>query len=441
VSVRGQAPRGGLGFRQLEVREVIKQDGSHIATKSGHRYLPSHVALPAAVFALVAANIALPYAGPGLSEAVLGLIMAGLAFTRLRTPAPADTRWIRMIIIAYTAFVFLDHVLVHDRPYAFLQFMVGPGALLLLASVAIRFNRLDALVVTLTMICVGVTLLFARGDASMLVPQGGTVGLTLGNPDEFQGAKHLTGLIGFLLFVIPWWLQERAHPRRWFHYFGAILGLYLVAFSGSRAYIEAVLLFVFALVVWTIGAHWRPWLRNATLVAFSLAVIIGSLALLLVPAVSETAAELLPESIGVQAERPDITAGRNMLTLQHFLLYQTDPVWGIGWFEITDEYSLADLTAATESYLTYAVARDGIGGFFNCLLLVAICWYAVTSGSRFKYAFSFLVIVSMVDLGYFIGLYAFSPFLVAALLFDHPPQADAVSSSLRLAESISRASE
>ncbi len=388
-----------------------------------HRGVHTHLRPKGRNECIIAATTALMLLGDALfpvlgssivSESALGIAMAAMLVERVRMPPPESTKAIRIVVAMYAAWAVLDHLVVNQRPYTILQFAVGPGALFLMASIDIQLEHFDWLVYFLTVACVITSIAFA-GPGSVITPDG-RIALYIGDPDVIRGSKHLTGFLGLILFVIPSWKAHAGVPRRWWQsVFCWLIGAGLTLLSGSRGYIAGMFLFACGSILHRV-CHGR--IQTAAMLALAGAALLGGLVLLVIPDASAELSFRLPAGLAGDTRRHDVTTGREVLVLQHMALYQSEPVWGLGRFDIKDHFSPDLIVGGPESYMTYAMARDGIGGMLNVLLVLAICWYGIGSRSPFTFAYSLFFPVFFGSLGGLSNLYNTAAFVLFSLLFS-----------------------
>ena len=355
------------------------------------------------------------YGTTSLAKLIIAIFTFLLLIWMLISRYPIKLRAYQRVLLVYIAISLLNHVLVNGRPHTFLEVLVGPGVVLVLSILTIRFTHFDKLVIYYLLLLLPISLFvfYSGWSGDGLIPyQGGRMMVNLG----WVKSKHFTGGMGLLLLLLPFWRRYLQQEVRWIHKFAFLAGAYFIFFSNSRGYILSALLFLFCyyFVVPRVASSGR--LRKVTVGIFVLALSVALLFGDLAPQLFSN----LPLNLGlteVEGGRSEITAGRVLLVARHMTLFFDNWFWGVGEFSLSDYFIKGLSEAESESYLTYVMARDGIWGLMNILFLLVLIFEASRSKSRFHYAYAIALLPIISYLGGITTMYQPMIFLNLALLF------------------------
>lgn len=351
----------------------------------------------------------------GVSKLVIAVFTFLLVIWMLISRYPIKLRAYQRVLLVYIAISLLNHVLVNGRPHTFLEVLVGPGVILVLSILTIRFTHFDKLVIYYLLLLLPISLFafYSGWSGDGLIPyQGGRMMINLG----WSTSKHFTGGMGLLLLLLPFWRRYLRQEVRWIHKFAFLAGAYFIFFSNSRGYILSALLFLlcyyFVVPRAVFSGHLRKVAVGIFVLALSVALLFGDLAVQLFSS--------LPFNLGLVAGgggRSEVTAGRVLLVIRHMTLFSDNWLWGVGEFSLSDYFIKGSSEAESESYLTYVMARDGIWGLMNILFFLVLIFEASRSKSRFHYAYAIALLPIISYLGGITTMYQPMIFLNFALLF------------------------
>jgi hypothetical protein len=230
-----------------------------------------------------------------------------------------------------------------------------------------------------------------------------------------------SSFFALVVIVANYYLNPSA--SRYFYYG---LGLYFLAFSGSRTSLIIFLFFIaFVLINRLFHFHTRPlyiWLSPLMITLFIFLLSFKSLLLL----VKDTRIGFLNEFIfrsekGL-SEKTSVqdVATRTWIWSQHFKIYAKNPVFGVGTFDFNDYKD--DTTKAyqqstgSESFLTGLLARVGLAALLIVFLIFIIQSEAMRNENSLKYVLSFYIFITMISYGSFMVAYNFMFLIIFGLL-------------------------
>lgn len=296
------------------------------------------------------------------------------------------------------------------------EVLSGPGALLIFSLLSYRFLHFDRFMTILLFLLFTLYVLshlagFSNGAPTPYAGDRAAAGLGLGQ------SKHFIGGVGFLLFLVPFWSACVFRRVQIYHVIICLAGNALIAVSLSRVYLLSVAVFLlcyflFGYLVIRKEKHlgMAALLVPAGLIAFCL--------LLLTLQSLQDMFVRMPFGLSDAATtRSGITAGREWLFAQHMLIFLQNWKYGIGEFQISNYIVNGPILASTESYLSYAMARDGILGIMNYAFLLSLASFSLKSGTRFHYALSVALIPRIFFTAGLTNIYDPVTFIMFALLF------------------------
>jgi len=222
--------------------------------------------------------------------------------------------------------------------------------------------------------------------------------ITLGN----QAGPAVTGFLSLLILIANYFYNNRMHSK----YFFILISVYFLIFSGSRsALICSFLFLLFVIFSYNIKFRDRGIYKLIAFLAVILFIILSCNPSFLLKFNIDNeylssyifrvknAALLTEEKFLAKLARP-------IIWNQHFKIFLTNPLIGVGRFSLYDYFS-DTVASGSESMLTIFLARDGMLLFFLVAFLYQLIKRALKEKDLAQYSFSISFIILLISYGSF----------------------------------------
>lgn len=206
-----------------------------------------------------------------------------------------------------------------------------------------------------------------------------------------------TGLLSLLTLIFNYFYNNKKYSKTFF----ILIPLYFIIFSGSR--ITLICLFI-GILLFLIDKIYR--FRNSyiykllpiLILAFFISFVSNPVFLLKYYSNDDLInTYIFHEKNDLSEELFIERLARSNIWKEHFVIFLTNPIMGVGKYTIYDYFPNAK-TSGTESALTYLLARDGIMVIFLIIFLYRLIVKALKENNLIQYFFSIAIII--IFLGY-----------------------------------------